>query len=65
MLRIRDFEAVPKAPELPEKPLKEWRAKYELNTLTSGEVMHFFQLASPHFLTIDQTAEYSELGKQN
>lgn len=64
MFRIRDFNAGSGTSQLLEKPLKEWRSKYESNSLTSADIMLFFQLTSPHFLTIDQTAEYSELGKK-
>lgn len=49
--------------ELPEKPLKEWRRKFEASNLVSSNLMQYFQAASPFFFTIDQTAEYSDLGK--
>lgn len=49
--------------ELPEKPLKEWRRKFEASNLVSSNLMQYFQTASPFFFTIDQTAEYSDLGK--
>lgn len=51
--------------ELPEKPLKEWRRKFETSNLVSSNLMQYFQAASPFFFTIDQTAEYSDLGKSN
>lgn len=47
----------------PEKPLKEWRRKFEAGSLVSTNLMQYFQAASPFFFTIDQTAEYSDLGK--
>lgn len=50
--------------ELPEKPLKEWRRKFESGSLVSQNLMQYFQAASPFFFTIDQTAEYSDLGKR-
>lgn len=49
--------------ELPEKPLKEWRRQFEAGNLVSSNLMQYFQTASPFFFTIDQTAEYSDLGK--
>lgn len=49
--------------ELPEKPLKEWRRKFEAGSLVSSQIMQYFQAASPFFFTIDQTAEYSDLGE--
>lgn len=51
--------------ELPEKPLKEWRRKFETSNLVSSNLMQYFQAASPFFFTIDQTAEYSDLGKSS
>lgn len=51
--------------ELPEKPLKEWRRKFEAGTLESSNLMQYFQAASPFFFTIDQTAEYTDLGRFN
>lgn len=47
----------------PEKPLKEWRRKFEAGSLASSNLMQYFQASSPFFFTIDQTAEYSDLGK--
>lgn len=51
--------------QLPDKPLKEWRRKFESGTLLSSNLMQYFSAASPFFFTIDQTAEYStiDLGK--
>ena len=60
MIRLREYDA---PTELPEKPLKEWRAKFEANTLPASEFMQFFHNASPFFFTIDQAANYSDLGE--
>lgn len=51
--------------ELPEKPLKEWRRKFEAGSLVSTNFQQYFQAASPFFFTIDQTAEYSDLGESS
>lgn len=51
--------------QLPEKPLKEWRRRFEAGNFVSSNLMQYFQAASPFFFTIDQTPEYSniDLGK--
>lgn len=48
---------------LPEKPLKEWRQKFEAGSLGPSHLIQYYQAASPFFFTIDQIAEYSDLGK--
>lgn len=61
MIRLREYDAAPM--ELPEKPLKEWRAKFEGNNLTAADLMQYFHVASPFFFNIEQVAEYAELGR--
>lgn len=61
MIRLREYDAAPM--ELPEKPLKEWRAKFEGNNLNAPELMQYFHVASPFFFNIEQVAEYAELGR--
>lgn len=61
MIRLREYDAAPM--ELPEKPLKEWRAKFEGNNLHAPELMQYFHVASPFFFNIEQVAEYAELGR--
>lgn len=64
MIGLDDYDSEQQpTTELPEKPLKEWRRKYESGTLASSQLMQYFSAASPFFFTIDQTAEYSDLGK--
>lgn len=64
MIGLDDYDSEQQSTkELPEKPLKEWRRKFEAGSLVSSNLMQYFQAASPFFFTIDQTAEYSDLGK--
>lgn len=64
MIGLDDYDGEQQSTsELPEKPLKEWRRKFESGGLSSQNLMQYFQAASPFFFTIDQTAEYSDLGK--
>lgn len=66
MIGLDDYDSEQQSTtELPEKPLKEWRRKFEAGTLESSNLMQYFQAASPFFFTIDQTAEYqaADLGK--
>lgn len=62
MIRLPEFEGGPLAP--PEPPLKSWREKFEMKNLYSMDLVMHFQASSPQYFIIDQTAEYSELGKQ-
>lgn len=64
MIGLDDYDSEQQSTsELPEKPLKEWRRKFEAGSLEPAIIMQYFQAASPFFFTIDQTAEYSDLGK--
>lgn len=64
MIGLDDYDSEQQSStELPDKPLKEWRRKFEAGTLESSNLMQYFQAASPFFFTIDQTAEYADLGK--
>lgn len=64
MIGLDDYDEISETTsELPEKPLKEWRRKFEAASLEAQNLMQYFQAASPFFFTIDQTAEYSDLGK--
>lgn len=64
MIGLDDYDSEQQSTsELPEKPLKEWRRKFESGSLVPQNLMQYFQAASPFFFTIDQTAEYSDLGK--
>lgn len=64
MIGLDDYDSEQQSTkELPEKPLKEWRRKFEAGSLVSSNLIQYFQAASPFFFTIDQTAEYSDLGK--
>lgn len=64
MIGLDDYDSEQQpTSELPEKPLKEWRLKYEAGSLLAPNLMQYFSAASPFFFTIDQTAEYSDLGK--
>lgn len=66
MIGLDDYDSEQQSTsELPEKPLKEWRRKYEAGTLVAPNLMQYFSAASPFFFTIDQTAEYADLGKRN
>lgn len=62
MIRLREFEAG-ESTELPEKPLKEWRDKFESSALTSADLMQYFQTASPFFFCIENPTQFVELGK--
>lgn len=62
MIRVREYDATMAIDAL-EKPLKEWRTKFESNNLTSADLMQYFHVASPLYLTIEQSANYQELGK--
>lgn len=48
--------------QLPEKPIKKWRGKFEAQSLGPLDFVQYFQAASPHFFNIDQNAEFAELG---
>lgn len=61
MIRLREFDEVPM--ELPEKPLKEWRSKFEAKTLVPDDLIDYFHKASPFFFNIEQSADFSKLGK--
>lgn len=50
--------------QLPEKPIKKWRGKFEAQNLGPLDFVQYFQAASPHFFNIDQNADFSELGNQ-
>lgn len=64
MIGLDDYDSEQQSTsELPEKPLKEWRRKFEAGSLVASNLMQYFSAASPFFFTIDQTAEYSDLGK--
>lgn len=64
MIGLDDYDGEQQSStELPDKPLKEWRRKFEAGSLESSNLMQYFQAASPFFFTIDQTAEYADLGK--
>lgn len=64
MIGLDDYDSEQQSTtELPDKPLKEWRRKFEAGSLESSNLMQYFQAASPFFFTIDQTAEYADLGK--
>lgn len=64
MIGLNDYDTEQQSTsELPEKPLKEWRRKFEAGNLVSSNLMQYFQTASPFFITIDQTAEHTDLGK--
>lgn len=58
MIGVHEFDQS----EPPEAPLKSWRSKFEMNNLTTGDLMKFFQISAPQYFSIDQTAEYAELG---
>lgn len=59
MIGLNEYDAEGKTKtELPEKPLKEWRRKFEAGSLVATNVMQYFQTASPYFFSIDQTSEY-------
>lgn len=60
MIRLREYDDVPM--ELPEKPLKEWRSKFEGSNLPASDLMHYFHKASPFFFNIEQSADFSKLG---
>lgn len=64
MIGLNEYDAEQQSKsELPEKPLKEWRRKFESGSLDGTNLMQYFQAASPFFFTIDQTSEYpTELG---
>lgn len=65
MIGLNEYDAETRQDsELPEKPIKEWRRQFESGSLEAANLMQYFQTTSPHFLTIDQTSEYSsELSK--
>lgn len=62
MIRLREYDGS-QSTELPEKPLKEWRDKFESSALTSADLMQYFQAASPFFFCIENPTHYVELGK--
>lgn len=64
MIGLDDYDGEQQSTsELPEKPLKEWRRKFEAGSLVASNLMQYFSAASPFFFTIDQIAEYEELGE--
>lgn len=64
MIRLREFDQHG-MPE-PERPLKEWRSKFEGNILEPRDLTRFFEAASPSHFTITQGNETTaELGKFN
>lgn len=62
MIGLQEFEGTSIEP--PEKPLKKWKTKFEGNILTSNDFIQYFQTASPFFFTIDQAADFSDLGER-
>lgn len=60
MISLDDFE---QTSQMPEKPLKEWRDRFESNTLTSSDLIDFFHKASPFFFSVETPTEYNNLGK--
>lgn len=64
MIRLREFDQHG-MPE-PERPLKEWRSKFEGNNLEPRDLTRFFEAASPSHFTITQGKETAaELGEFN
>lgn len=57
MIGVHEFDQS----EPPEAPLKSWRSKFEMNNLTTGDLMQFFQISAPQYFSIEY-AEYAELG---
>lgn len=62
MISLHDYD-VDQSSHMPEKPLKEWRDKFEANVLGATELIQFFQKASPFFFSVENPSEYSNLGK--
>lgn len=62
MMRLGEFDDNATAMELPEKPLKEWRAKFEANSLMAADLMDYFHATSPLFFSIEHSPDYNELG---
>lgn len=61
MIGLQEFEGTSIEPL--EKPLKKWKTKFEGNNLTAQDFIQYFQTASPFFFTIDQAADFSDLGE--
>lgn len=63
-INIDDLDADQSQPQpQPEKPLKEWRTKFEAGTLEISMLMQYFSVASPHFFTLEQISpEPKDLG---
>lgn len=62
MISLHDYD-VEQSSQMPEKPLKEWRDKFETNILMSSDLIQFFQKASPFFFSVESPTESSNLGK--
>lgn len=62
MIDLSDLDAERTA-ELPAKPLKEWRDKFESNAITANDFIQYFQKASPFFLTFEKPKDYLDLGE--
>lgn len=45
-----------------ERPLKEWRSKFEANNLTTIDFIQYFEAASPNHFTIEQGDDNPDLG---
>lgn len=64
LINIDDFDGDQQPQQLPDKPLKDWRTKFEAGTLEAPSLMQYFQAASPYFLTIDKvTGSDNDLGE--
>lgn len=61
-MRLGELDDNATAMESSEKPLKEWRAKFEANNLMAVDLMDYFHATSPLYLTIEQSDDSEELG---
>lgn len=49
----------------PDKIKKKWKAKIENKTLEANDLINYFQLSAPYFLTIVKKDNASEIGESH
>lgn len=61
------LEEIQEAAEVttPDKIKKKWRAKVENKTLDPTDLINYFQLSAPYFLTVLKKDNASEIGESN
>lgn len=64
MNRVIDYDMTlqTETTENVERPLKEWRSKFEANNLTTIDFIQYFEAASPNHFTIEQGDDIPDLG---